>query len=117
MPALPPRPLLSRDTTAMAQLQDCLRPRREALPPVADFATLAQERHRLLWQRRVQPGAKHWPALTTRLGRRSAFQAEPGFQALCSTRWRWVLACRRGIAAAFSTVIMLGRSETGLMMC
>jgi len=47
MQALQSRDLLSSDTTAMDQLQDFLRQRREALTPVEDFETFEQELHRL----------------------------------------------------------------------
>jgi hypothetical protein len=47
MPALQNRLLLSSDTHAMDQLQDCLRQRREAHEPVEDLNAFERELHRL----------------------------------------------------------------------
>src|SRR5919202_6275181 len=47
LPAWQSRALLSRETSAMDQLQDFLRQRRAAREPVQDFDALEQELHRL----------------------------------------------------------------------
>ena len=94
MQALQSRALLSSETSAMDQLQDCLRQRREAHPPIEDLHAFEQELHRCF-------GAAEREALSHALAR---FDLDVPAVEVDGARYHRVLRCATTYTSAVGPV-------------